>query len=128
MLGHIEEWFFAGLAGIRPDPDGAGLRHIVISPQPVGDVKWVKASWDSFRGPVSVEWHRDQGTLRITVDIPPGIAADLDLPAASASQILSSSSPVSQDPALRFIRQDASRIVYAVSSGRYELQVRDFVR
>jgi alpha-L-rhamnosidase len=128
MLGHIEEWFFAGLAGIRPDPDVPGMRHIIIKPQPVGDVKSVNAAWDSFRGPVSVEWHRDQGTFRLAVDIPPGTSADLYLPAASASQISSSGSPVSQDPAFRFIRQEGNRFVYAIPSGRYELQVRDFVR
>jgi alpha-L-rhamnosidase len=46
---HIEEWFYAGLAGIRPDPDRAALRRVFIEPQPVGDVRWVKASWESVR-------------------------------------------------------------------------------
>jgi hypothetical protein len=125
MLGHIEEWFYAGLAGIRPDLDVPGLRHVIINPQPVGDVKFVKASWDSFRGPVSVEWHVDRGSLSITVDVPPGISADLYLPAASTSQI---SSSALQDLSSRFIRQEGNRCVYAIGSGRYELEVRDFAR
>ena len=126
MLGHIEEWFFVGLAGIRPDPDVPGLRHIVINPQPAGDLKWVNASWDTFRGPVSVEWHVDRSLFRVTVDVPPGISADLYLPAASAPQVLSSGSPASQDRSIRFIRHEGNRLVYAISSGHYELQVRDF--
>ena len=42
MLGHIEEWFYAGLAGIRPRD--AGLRRILVQPEPVGDLTWVNAN------------------------------------------------------------------------------------
>jgi alpha-L-rhamnosidase len=111
MLGHIEEWFFGGLGGIRPDPNSPGLRHIIIDPQPAGDVKWTKCSWETFRGPVSVEWHLDQSKFRIHIELPPGMSADLHLPAAS------------QDKHLHLIRQEGKRFVYGIVSGRYELEV-----
>jgi hypothetical protein len=82
MLGHIEEWFYAGLAGIRPqDP---GLRHIEIRPQPVGDLTWVKARWETFRGPVAVEWKRDGRNFHLQVSLPPGMTAGVVLPGAAA--------------------------------------------
>lgn len=87
MLGHIEEWFFAGLAGIRPDPDGPGLRHIFIEPQPVGDVRWVKASWESERGPVSVDWRIERGTFSLKAGIPPGMTADIRLPGGTTQHV-----------------------------------------
>jgi hypothetical protein len=79
MLGHIEEWFYAGLAGIRPqDP---GLRHIEIRPQPVGDVWWLKAKWETFRGTVAVEWKRDGlWSFYLGVTLPPGMTADVVFP------------------------------------------------
>ena len=84
MLGHIEEWFYAGLAGIRPqDP---GLRHIEIRPQPVGDLAWVKATWETFRGPVVVNWEVTGSTLRLHVHLPPGMTADVFLPSASEAR------------------------------------------
>lgn len=125
MLGHIEEWFFAGLAGIRPDLNVPGLRHILIKPQPAGDLKSVHASWDTFRGPVSVEWQIAPGSFRVKVDIPPGISADVYLPATSNAQVSSSGSPVAQDPAIQFLRQEDRNLVYAIPSGHYELQVRE---
>ncbi|MGD0778356.1 MAG: alpha-L-rhamnosidase C-terminal domain-containing protein [Candidatus Solibacter sp.] len=82
MLGHIEEWFYAGLAGIRPRD--AGLRHIEIRPQPVGDLTWVKAKWETFRGPVTVEWKRDGGNFHLQVSLPPGMTAGVVLPGAAA--------------------------------------------
>ena len=81
MLGHIEEWFYAGLAGIRPqDP---GLRHIEIRPQPAGGLTWVKARWETFRGPVAVEWRRDGRNFHLQVSLPPGITAAVVLPGAA---------------------------------------------
>lgn len=87
MLGHIEEWFYGGLAGIRPDPMSPGLRNIRIEPDPAGDVKWVKASWRSPRGPVVVNWQIDGGRLALDVEIPPGMTADVRLPGGVASKI-----------------------------------------
>ena len=88
MLGHIEEWFYAGLAGIRPHD--AGLRHIEIRPQPVGDLTWVKAKWETFRGPVAVEWHRDGRNFHLQVSLPPGMTAAVYLPGAAVPSNISS--------------------------------------
>ncbi len=89
MLGHIEEWFYAGLAGIRPDDMSVGLHHIYIEPQVVGDVNWVKANWDTPRGPVKVDWKRDSGALTLNVDLPPGMTATVKLPGQTAREIAS---------------------------------------
>lgn len=101
MLGHIEEWFYAGLAGIRPDPDVSNLRHIFIEPQPVGDVRWLKASWESERGPVSVDWRIEGSAFFLKASIPPGMTADIRLPGGAG---------------------------HHVNSGQYEFQQPDFGR
>ena len=75
MLGHVEQWFYAGLAGIRPDFSTPGLTRVRIAPQPVQGLDWVKAKWDTFRGPIAVEWRREGGKVRLSIDIPPGIIA-----------------------------------------------------
>ena len=85
MLGHIEQWFYAGLAGIRPDPESPGLSRIRIQPEPVGDLKWVKASWDTFRGPVVVDWRITGGVFRLNLDIPPGMTAEVRLPGQAST-------------------------------------------
>ena len=78
MLGHIEEWFWAGLAGIRvEDP---GLRHLSIRPQPAGDLNRVDAKWETFRGPVEVHWTSVNRTFDLKVMLPPGMTADIYLP------------------------------------------------
>jgi hypothetical protein len=100
MLGHIEEWFYAGLAGIRPDVASPGLRRIRIQPEPVGDLTSVDAGWDTFRGPVAVHWRLTEGVFHLTVEIPPGVDAEVSLPGKNA------------------------RTVSEVGSGRYEFEVK----
>ena len=101
MLGHIEQWFYAGLAGIRVDPESPGLTHLIIAPEPSGDVSWVKSSWETYRGSVAVEWRIENGTFHLSVTIPPGITAEVRPPSSPAVQ---------------------------TGSGTYTYTVRDFLR
>jgi hypothetical protein len=80
MLGHIIEWFYHDLAGIRPDPDGPGFKKIIIKPTVVGDLTWVKASYNSVRGPIVADWKRDGGSFTLDVTIPPNTTARVHLP------------------------------------------------
>ncbi len=74
MLGQINEWFFHDLAGIQPAEPG--FKKIVIKPQPVGDLTWVKARYD---GIVS-EWNREGGRFTLNVVIPPKTTAAVYMP------------------------------------------------
>ena len=58
MFGSVSEWFYKALAGIQPAPDAVGFDKIVIKPQPVGDLRWVRASHDTARGRVSSAWEK----------------------------------------------------------------------
>jgi hypothetical protein len=80
MLGQITEWFYRDLAGIRPDPAGPGFQRIIIQPNPVGDLAWVKASYDCVRGRISSEWHREGDAFTLNVTIPPNAFATVMLP------------------------------------------------
>ena len=81
MLGHIEEWFYHDLAGIGQAEGGVGFQHVVIRPQVVGDVTWVKASYKSLKGLVSVDWRVSGGKLSLRVEIPRGARATVVVPA-----------------------------------------------
>jgi alpha-L-rhamnosidase len=70
MLGQIQEWFYHDLAGIQNDPESAGFKKIIIHPQPVGDVTWVKASYNSIRGKIVSDWKRAGGKFILNVTIP----------------------------------------------------------
>lgn len=87
MMGQIDEWFFASLAGIKPGKNG--FKHTVIEPKPVGDLKWVKASHRSLYGDIIVHWTRQDNHFEITVEIPANTTALVILPNGSSKEIAS---------------------------------------
>jgi hypothetical protein len=87
MLGHIMEWFYAGLAGIRPADDAVAYNKIVIRPEPVGDVTSAKASYHSVYGTIKSEWKKQGKDFEIRVEIPANTTAVVLLPASASSKI-----------------------------------------
>ena len=81
MMGQIEEWFYKTLAGIRSEnKNEEGFRHIVIAPQPVGDLTFVKAAYETPYGKISVDWEIEEELFILTVDIPVNCTATVFLP------------------------------------------------
>jgi pectin methylesterase-like acyl-CoA thioesterase len=120
MLGQIVEWLYHDLAGIQCDPNGPGFAKIVIRPQPVGDLTWVKASYDSVRGRIVSEWKKDSARFTLRVTIPANTTATVFIPAASADRVTEGRLPASKAKGVRFLRQEAGQAVYQIGSGRYE--------
>src|SRR2546430_607418 len=67
MLGHAEIWFYEYLAGIRIDMSKESPEQIVIAPAIVGDLTWVKASYESILGTIRSEWKREGGKIKLNV-------------------------------------------------------------
>ena len=143
MLGQIQEWFYHDLAGIGCDPAGPGFKKIIIRPQPVGDLKWVKASYDSIRGRIVSDWtitpnrwgeapdeparedaRPTKYKFTLEVAIPPNTTATVFVPAESADAVTESDRPVAHSPGVKFLLLGNGCAVYTVESGRYEFESR----
>ena len=122
MLGQITEWFYKDLAGIHSDPAGPGFKKIIINPQPVGDLKWVKASYNSIHGAIVCDWKREGETFTLKLSIPANTTATVFVPAKSAEGVSESGKPAKKSEGVRFLRQEGDRAVYAVESGEYAFQ------
>ncbi len=122
MLGQIEEWFYHDLAGIRNAPGSAGFKAIVINPQPVGDVTWTKASYDSIRGKIASGWKREGHNFELEIAIPPNTTGTVFVPASSAEVVIESGRPARQSADLTFLRMENGRAVFAVKSGKYKFK------
>jgi len=71
--GAVASWLHEVVAGltVRELP----VPEIVVAPRPGGGLTWAEASLDTPRGRAAVRWD----TKRVTVDVPAGYAAWLDL-------------------------------------------------
>ena len=115
MLGQIQEWFYHDLAGIRSD--GNGFKAISINPQPVGDVTWARASYQSIRGKIVSDWRRDGENFVLEVTIPANTTATIYVPARSAADVIDNSNA-------KMLWEDNGRVVYEVGSGEYTFRSR----
>ncbi len=126
MLGHVEEWLYRGLGGIRLDPAHPAFRHFVLRPDVPRELEWVKAMHDSAHGPIISEWRqtrRNDGTgFDWTVVIPHNTSATVYVPARDAGAVRESGRQAAQVPGLKFVRHEDSMAVFEAGSGRYEFQ------
>lgn len=77
MLGHAMEWFYAGVAGIRPSLASPGFKTVVIAPKPVEGLDWVIATHESDFGPIKTQWRRDGGSFNLRILVPPNGRAEI---------------------------------------------------
>jgi alpha-L-rhamnosidase len=122
MLGQITEWLYKELAGIDVDPAGPAFKQIIIRPQPVGDLKWVEASYDSMHGPVSVRWERNGERFTLKTTIPANTTAMVYLPARAGSSLQESGAPTERSRGVTLLRHADGQAIFAVESGRYTFQ------
>ncbi len=80
MLGHIMEWFYTGLGGIKQEENSVGFQNIIIRPQIVGDITWVKSSYQSPYGMIRSDWEKVNNQLEMKVEIPANATATIYLP------------------------------------------------
>lgn len=122
MLGQITEWFYGQLAGVRSADDAPGFRKIIIAPQPVGDLTWAEAKYDSICGPVGVRWERNGQKLTLKVAIPANTTAEVYVPTKTSGTVREGTAAASASAGVKFLRRDADRDVFAVESGTYAFE------
>ncbi len=75
MLGAIEEWFYAGLAGLCSLRAGMPFDKVLIKPHFAEGMDEVEAStWHPY-GQISIRWRREVGGIQIDLILPPGLTA-----------------------------------------------------
>lgn len=124
MLGHLMEWFYSGLGGIRQSENSIGYKQIVICPEPVGDVTMAETSYRCPYGIISTKWVKENEAFKLHVKIPANTAASIYLPASQQSEVLESGKVITGQDDVRIIKYEQGRKVVAVGSGDYQFEVR----
>jgi alpha-L-rhamnosidase len=122
MLGHAETWLYGGLGGIRIDFARNAESRIRIAPQAVPGVESASAWYRSVSGEIVSAWRKEDGRLRLDVEVPPGAKAQVELPAASAAEITESGAPLQKALGVLRFAAEGRQIVIVVGSGRYRFE------
>jgi alpha-L-rhamnosidase len=122
MFGSISQWFFNWLGGIQPDPEAAGFDRVVIRPQLVDGLDWVRCSHRSIRGLVVSNWSRTGGAVEWQITIPPGATATVFIPADGLDDVREGPGngvPASRAEGVRDARMEGQNAVFRAGSGTY---------
>jgi alpha-L-rhamnosidase len=119
LIGDLNVWLHEYLGGIRPDSTAPGFKKIVIKPEVIGGLTWVKDSYDSIRGRISSEWHKSAGQFDLRVTIPANTTATFYLPAKDIKSITESGRILTKIADMRSLKMEADHAVLEVGSGDY---------
>jgi hypothetical protein len=122
MLGHAEEWFYRGLAGIQFDLDRDKDERIIIHPAIVGDIHDAKATFRSSLGGIESAWSVRGNALRMDVVIPQGATATIVLPSGFARDVRVNGSPLKPGGAILDEKLSPGFVRCVVSSGVFSIQ------
>jgi alpha-L-rhamnosidase len=135
-FGAVMEWGFKTLAGIDTiDPAYARIR---IRPRPPtagsnpqrAAIDWVKADYDSPRGPIQSHWRRIDGGIEMRVTVPANTRAVVHVPARDATRVTEGEPgrpgairgrPLAarDGPGLTLLEERAGEVILEVGSGEY---------
>jgi alpha-L-rhamnosidase len=88
LLGDFLIWLYEDLAGIAPDPENPGFKHIIMKPAIIDDLDFVRASHESPYGTIKSEWVKTTGSLDWQITIPPNATATIYLPVRLDPEVL----------------------------------------
>jgi alpha-L-rhamnosidase len=118
MLGHLMEWFYSGLGGIRQADGSKAYEHILISPDIVGDIEWVESSCGTRYGEVRSNWKLTGSKLEMKIRIPVGCTATVAIP-SNVSGTLEGGKKIEDSPHFSNIRMSEGKTYIETPSGEY---------
>jgi alpha-L-rhamnosidase len=122
LVGDLVIWLYEYVAGVAPDPQTPGFKHILMRPTIAGDMTWAKATHHSPYGQIASEWRRDGKAFDWKIEIPPNSTATVWVPAGSEASVRESGAKIADAAGVKLLRTEPGFTVLEVGSGRYEFE------
>ncbi|MCM1021778.1 MAG: glycoside hydrolase family 78 protein [Muribaculum sp.] len=129
MLGHLMEWLYSGLGGIRQADNSVAFNSLEINPFPVGDVTSASTTYQTPYGVVACSWQRSADKYTMQLTVPTNSTATVTLPAALASQVLDYGTPLAKAQGISNImpatKGKNDKLTFTAGSGTYSFSVKN---
>ncbi|MDR2037322.1 MAG: glycoside hydrolase family 78 protein [Bacteroidales bacterium] len=119
MLGHLMEWFYSGIAGIRQSENSVAFKEIVIRPEPVGDLTSASATFMSPYGKIASEWKKENGKFYLDVEIPANTSALVHFPLGNIKRLKENGQAFRS----RIIKDTKGHKAIRIGSGKYNFSI-----
>lgn len=119
MLGHIMEWFYSGLGGIKQADSSIAYKHIVIEPHMIGDIEHTHTEYESSNGTIVSEWEVTGEERNLNVKIPVNSTATVIIPTDQVASISESGKSIRDHEDIEQIEGNEAGVEIRVGSGDY---------
>jgi alpha-L-rhamnosidase len=119
MLGHLMEWFYSGIGGIRQEQDSKSYDNILIYPEVVGDLTWAETTFITVHGEITTNWKIEADSLILRVKIPANCKAVVAIPQANPEKVSESKQPIRLVKDINNVKVSNGRTLCEISSGEY---------
>ena len=124
LLGDLIIWFYENLAGIKTSSDNIAFKQIEMNPFFVGDISYVKATYNSVRGLIKSHWKKTAVDYTWNITIPANTTAIIYLPDTKGKKVLESGKELITIKHTTKIKENNNNTVMTLESGNYIFQVR----
>lgn len=121
MLGHVMEWFYAGLAGIQQAENSVAYKEIEIKPEFVEGLSFVKGSFESPYGEIRSEWEKKDENILMKIEIPFNTTAKIYLPTDNTNAV--KIRDVNNEIITTDLITGENNLIAEVSSGTYKIEI-----
>ena len=123
MLGHLMEWLFSGLGGIRQTENSTAFKEIVIKPEVVGDIRETSVSHKSPYGIIRSEWKSGDSEFSLRAEVPANSYATVYFP--FQGNITESGIPLNDANGVIETSIENDRVAVKIGSGTYCFEVKN---
>jgi len=124
MLGHLMEWFYQGLGGIRQDQNSEAYESIVIQPEIVNDLNYAKVSFDSPYGKIVSNWRKNADSFTLDLEIPVNTTAKVIMPFEGDAQARALQSAEKDLDLIEQLDGVNGKPAYKIQSGIYQFEIK----
>lgn len=119
LLGDLIVWYYENLAGIKSNPEKPGFKEIIMKPEIIDGLDFVKASYHSIHGLIKSEWVKDANRFSWNITIPGNSKAMIFIPANAKSDVTENGEKATNANGIKFLRMEQGRAIFEVKSGEY---------
>ena len=119
MLGHLMEWFYSGIGGIRQMPGSKAYDHILIAPETAGDLTWAESTYKSVHGEILSAWKIYGDSLSLHIRIPPDCRATVRIPQSDPDKITGNGLPLRSSGFIKVTGSVSGTTLCEVLPGEY---------
>lgn len=119
LLGDLIVWYYENLAGIKSNPEKPGFKEIIMKPEIIDGLDFVKASYHSIHGLIKSEWIKDANRFSWNITIPGNSKAMIFIPANAKSDVTENGEKATNANGIKFLRMEQGRAIFEVKSGEY---------